>query len=206
MDNDLEAVGTNAHELPMVYAALAKSDEGIRTANYKVLEDWNKLLRRQPEDRAARHVRHGGIPARRAGLGGRLDWIPAGQRRRSISGGEEIIDWWKAHGRDPHRKILIFSDGLDVDTIENTYNHFVGRVRMAFGWGTNLTNDFRNCAPIDLPGLTPISLVAKPSSANGRPAVKLSDNPEKATGDPREIARYIELFGESGRVAQPVYV
>ncbi len=43
MDNDLEAVGTNAHELPMVYAALAETDAGIAAANYKVLEDWNAL-------------------------------------------------------------------------------------------------------------------------------------------------------------------
>jgi nicotinate phosphoribosyltransferase len=36
--------------------------------------------------------------------------------------------------------------------------------------------------------------------------VKLSDNPEKATGDPREIARYIEIFGDKGRVAHEVVV
>jgi nicotinate phosphoribosyltransferase len=29
MDNDLEAIGTNAHELPMVLAALAESDEEL---------------------------------------------------------------------------------------------------------------------------------------------------------------------------------
>ena len=43
---------------------------------------------------------------------------------------------------------------------------------------------------------TAISLVCKVTEANGRPAVKLSDNPAKATGDPREIARYLKLFGE----------
>ena len=63
---------------------------------------------------------------------------------------------------------------------------------MAFGWGTNLTNDFEDCAPTATPGLTAISLVCKVTSANGRPAVKLSDNPAKATGDPKEIARYIK--------------
>ena len=45
-------------------------------------------------------------------------------------------------GRDPKEKLLIFSDGLDVETILETYEHFQGRVRMSFGWGTNLTNDF----------------------------------------------------------------
>ena len=77
---------------------------------------------------------------------------------------------------------------------------------MSFGWGTNLTNDFEECAPVDTDRLTAISLVCKVTSANGRPAVKLSDNPRKATGDPEEIARYLRLFGESGRVEHEVHV
>jgi nicotinate phosphoribosyltransferase len=40
---------------------------------------------------------------------------------------------------------------MDVDTIERTYRHFHGRVRLSFGWGTNLTNDFRGCAPMAIP-------------------------------------------------------
>ena len=88
---------------------------------------------------------------------------------------------------------------LDVDSIERVYRHFHGRVRMSFGWGTNLTNDFRDCDPDGAAGLEPISLVAKVTRANGRPAVKLSDNPAKATGDPAEIARYLGIFGEAGR-------
>ena len=77
---------------------------------------------------------------------------------------------------------------------------------MSFGWGTNLTNDFEDCAPERNPGLKPISIVAKVSEANGRPAVKLSDNPAKATGDSSEIARYLRIFGEAGRVEHAVRV
>ena len=47
-------------------------------------------------------------------------------------------------------------------------------------------------------GLEAISLVCKVSEANGRPAVKLSDNPNKATGTPEEIARYLRIFGNDG--------
>ncbi len=43
MDSDLEAVGTNAHELPMVVAALAQTDEELAAAPYQVLKDWNRL-------------------------------------------------------------------------------------------------------------------------------------------------------------------
>jgi len=123
-----------------------------------------------------------------------------------ISGGEQIIRWWKEKGRDPREKLLIFSDGMDIDTIEETYRHFHGRVRMSFGWGTNLTNDFRGCDPDGGNGLDPISLVCKVTSANGRPAVKLSDNPAKATGDPAEIERYRRVFGVTDQETRPVQV
>jgi nicotinate phosphoribosyltransferase len=42
--------------------------------------------------------------------------------------------------------------------------------------------------------------------ANGRPAAKLSDNPNKAIGSPREIDRYLRVFGTEGRVEQPVSI
>jgi len=75
---------------------------------------------------------------------------------------------------------------------------FHKRVRLAFGWGTKLTNDFIGCLPHDNPLLDPISLVCKVSAAAGRSAVKLSDNYEKASGTPAEIARYRRLFGDRG--------
>ncbi|MCB1424522.1 MAG: nicotinate phosphoribosyltransferase, partial [Notoacmeibacter sp.] len=205
MDSDLEAVGTNAHELPMVYAALADTDAEKRTAPYRVLADWNKL--------------YGGnllivLPdafGTAAFLRDAPDWVAdwTGFRPDSappIEGGERIVEWWRAHGRDPKEKILIFSDGLDTDTIIKTHRHFHGRVRMAFGWGTNLTNDFKDCAPQRNEQLKAISLVCKITEANGKPAVKLSDNPEKATGDRQVINDYIRIFGSAERVSHKVEV
>ena len=75
-----------------------------------------------------------------------------------------------------------------------------------FGWGTNLTNDFVGCAPDGSADLDPISLVCKVTSVDGRPAVKLSDNPEKATGSPSEVERYLRVFGNAGRVRTAVHV
>jgi nicotinate phosphoribosyltransferase len=205
MDNDLEAIGTNAHELPMVLAALADTDEQLAAAPYRVLDDWRQhyagnLLIVLPDAFGTADF-----------LARAPDWVAdwTGFRPDSappIAAGEQIIGWWQAHGRDPRGKLLIFSDGMDVDSIEATYRHFQGRVRLSFGWGTNLTNDFRGCAPDGTTGLEPISLVAKVASANGRPAVKLSDNPAKATGDPAEIARYLDIFGTTGRVQAEVSV
>ena len=194
MDTDLEALGTNAHELPMVAAALSQTDAELTYAPYQVLEDWRQL--------------YGGnllivLPdafGTASFLRNAPDWVAdwTGFRPDSappIEGGEKIIEWWEKKGRDPRGKLLVFSDGLDVETIIKTYRHFEGRVRMSFGWGTNLTNDFADCAPRDTPGLLPISVVCKVSHANGRPAVKLSDNPRKATGEPAEVERYKRFFG-----------
>ncbi|KQW71790.1 nicotinate phosphoribosyltransferase [Phenylobacterium sp. Root77] len=205
MDGDLEAIGTNAHELPMVAAALADTDAELRAAPYRVLDEWRRtyggnLLVALPDAFGTR-----------AFLADAPDWVAdwTGFRPDSappIEGGEEIVAWWKAKGRDPREKLLVFSDGMDIDSIEETHRHFAGRVRMSFGWGTNLTNDFKGCLPDGGDALDPISLVCKVTQANGRPAVKLSDNPEKATGDPAEIARYLRVFGQAGRHAHAVSV
>jgi nicotinate phosphoribosyltransferase len=205
MDTDLEALGTNAHELPMVAAALARTEKAIKAAPYKVLEDWqsyyggNLLIVLPDAFGTAAFLRDA------------PDWVAkwTGFRPDSappIEGGERIIEWWRSMDVDPRKKMLIFSDGLDVDTIIEAYHHFKGRVRMSFGWGTNLTNDFEGCAPREVDGLKAISLVCKVTSADGRPAVKLSDNPEKATGKPSEIRRYLRIFGDEERVRQPVMV
>ncbi|MCL4162677.1 UNVERIFIED_CONTAM: hypothetical protein GTU68_050548, partial [Idotea baltica] len=42
MRREVEAIGTNAHELPMIYSALADGDENLRNAPYKVLADWQE--------------------------------------------------------------------------------------------------------------------------------------------------------------------
>ncbi|MGB1722625.1 MAG: nicotinate phosphoribosyltransferase, partial [Paracoccaceae bacterium] len=42
MRREVEAIGTNAHELPMVYSALARTDEELAQAPYDVLSDWHE--------------------------------------------------------------------------------------------------------------------------------------------------------------------
>ena len=203
MRREVEAVGTNAHELPMVYAALAGSDEALAQAPYHVLADWQEdydgNLRIMLPDTfgTTEFLKH--APA----------WIDRWTGVRVDSGdpverGDEVIRWWQERGQDPRDKLIIFSDGLDVDVIQKLYQHFAGRVRLAFGWGTLLTNDFRGLAPGR--GTDPISLVCKVVSANGRRAVKLSDNPRKAMGPDDEIARYREAFHVGRQHASPVVV
>jgi nicotinate phosphoribosyltransferase len=205
MENDLESIGTNAHELPMVYAAKAESDAELRISPYKVLEMWKdfydgNLLIVLPDTFGTA-----------AFLEQAPDWVAdwTGFRPDSkpiVEAGEEIIAWYAARGRDPKGKIVIFSDGLDIDSIEEAHARFHGRIRVGYGWGTNLTNDFRGCATNEEPMLEPISLVCKITSVDGRPAVKLSDNLGKATGPRDAVERYIRVFGAAGRTAQKIDV
>src|SRR3546814_12860812 len=75
-----------------------------------------------------------------------------------------------------------------------------------FGWGTTFTNDFMGCVPGRSDLMRPISLVCKVKSANGRPAIKLSDNYAKATGPAEEIERYRRVFGSAGMENAPAIV
>ncbi|PKP72597.1 MAG: nicotinate phosphoribosyltransferase [Alphaproteobacteria bacterium HGW-Alphaproteobacteria-6] len=203
MRRDIEAIGTNAHELPMIYSALADTDEALREAPYKVLADWHEehegnLRIILPDTYGTEgFLKH--APGWLAGWTGiRIDsGDPA-------TGAEIAIRWWREMGEDPRDKLVIFSDGLDVDKIEELHAQFAGRVRVSFGWGTLLTNDFRGFAEGD--SLAPFSLVCKAVAADGRPTVKLSDNPNKATGPAEEVARYRRIFGIGDQVAQPVLV
>ena len=192
MQREIEAIGTNAHELPMVYAALADSDAALRHAPYAVLADW------QEEHDGNLRIILPDTYGTKGFLDRAPDWLAGWTGIRVDSGdpaagAETAIAWWQSRGEDPRQKLVIFSDGLDVAKIIELHQQFAGRVRVSFGWGTMLTNDFKGLVADD--ALAPFSLVCKAVSANGRPTVKLSDNPNKAMGPADEIARYKRVFG-----------
>jgi nicotinate phosphoribosyltransferase len=232
--HDLEAIGTNAHELPMVLAALAPDDEALKAAQYRVLELW------QTTYHGALRVMLPDTFGTTQFLENAPDWVAdwTGQRIDSKDpyiGGDEYIEWLKARGRDPHDKLIIASDALDIDEILALHAYFGGavasgvtanhakndfrsapdfndpkkwtagrRIRFSAGWGTLLTNDFRNCDPTGSSHFDPISLICKVSTVEGKPAVKLSDNYAKALGAPEEIDRYRRVFGTKGMSNIPV--
>ncbi len=203
MMRDIEAIGTNAHELPMVYSALADTDAELRQAPYQVLEDW------QEEHDGNLRIILPDTYGTEGFLKGAPDWLAGWTGIRIDSGdpavgAETAIRWWQERGEDPREKLVIFSDGLDVEKIEELHAQFRGRVKVSFGWGTMLTNDFKGLVAEDR--LAPFSLVCKALSANGRPTVKLSDNPAKAMGPADEIERYKRVFGVGAQVAEPVVV
>ncbi|MEM6421200.1 MAG: nicotinate phosphoribosyltransferase [Pseudomonadota bacterium] len=200
---EMEAIGTNAHELPMVYAALAQDDDALAAAPYAVLRDWQleyagNLLIILPDTFGSRGF-----------LENAPNWLDQWTGMRIDSGdpvasAEVAIDWWRRRGQDPRTKRLIFSDGLDVDAIEHLHETFADRVMLSFGWGTLLTNDFRGLGQDGR--LDPFSLVCKVSAAEGNGTVKLSDNPQKAMGPAAEIERYKRVFQVGTQAAREVVV
>lgn len=209
MKHGLDAKGTNAHELPMVLAALAgQDDEALKASQYEVLRQWQNVYRggllvMLPDTFGTTQFLEGMPPIMaRTWTGARPD------SKKPIEGGEELVAFWKQH--DPSHlgeKLIIFSDGLDVhlpghkpngEDIATIHEHFKGRVRMGFGFGTNLTNDFVDCHPLGGAVMKPVSLVCKVKSADGKGAVKLSDVRSKSTGSAEEVARYRRVFGDAG--------
>jgi nicotinate phosphoribosyltransferase len=179
-------IGTMAHEMFMVYSGIYHgSDDEIRSSHNRVLRDWWKeygaRLSIALTDTYGSEFFFRDMTAEQA-----EDW--RGLRQDSgdpFSFGERAIGFYEHYGVDPSSKLIVFSDGLDVDAIVRLHKYFEGRIKTSFGWGTDLTND---C------GIKPLSLVVKAVKSCGHPTVKLSDNPAKATGPADEVARYQRVF------------
>lgn len=84
--------------------------------------------------------------------------------------GEQIIAHYQRHRIDPRTKLLLFSDSLDFDLAIAIFERFHKRAKVAFGIGTNLSNDL---------GYAAIQNVIKMVYCNGQPVAKLSDSPDK---------------------------
>ena len=125
--HDLEAIGTNAHEVPMVMAALAPDDEALKASQYQVLELWQQTYE------GALRVMLPDTFGTTQFLAGAPDWVAdwTGQRIDSKDpyvAGDEFIEWLKERGCDPREKLLIASDTLDVDAILGLHAYFGGRL------------------------------------------------------------------------------
>lgn len=96
--------------------------------------------------------------------------------------GERLIAHYEKNRVDPTTKTLIFSDSLDFPLAVKLFERFKGRARLAFGIGTNLTNDL---------GYTPLQIVMKMVQCNGQPVAKLSDTPAKNMCEDENYVNYL---------------
>jgi nicotinate phosphoribosyltransferase len=101
--------------------------------------------------------------------------------------GERMLAHYAANRVDPLTKTLIFSDGLTVPRTIELYQQFRGRCQLAFGIGTNLTNDL---------GYEPLQIVIKMINCNGQPVAKLSDTPSKNMCEDEKYLAYLRQVFE----------
>lgn len=175
----LRPSGTQAHELYSLMGAL----HGSENANTATLEKWLELYPGTPGvaltdtfgsaaffrtfDKPFA-MRFDGV---RQDSGDPLDFL------------ECAIAHYESLGIDPSTKTIVFSDALDMDKVLRIDARCRGRINALYGIGSYLTNN--------LPGVVPLNIVIKLTAVETpegwRPAVKLTDDPGKASGDPEAI-------------------
>jgi nicotinate phosphoribosyltransferase len=107
--------------------------------------------------------------------------------------GERLIKHYENNRCDPRTKVMVFSDALDIPKVLQLYERFRGRTKLAFGVGTNLTNDL---------GYTPLQVVIKMVRCNGQPVAKLSDSPGKNMCEDKAYLAYLRQVFEIEQPAQ----
>lgn len=172
----IPAMGTMAHQLFMVHGADADSRESLIESQQAVADAW---LERYP-DRATLLPDTFTTTFALSNLKNLGEWKGIRQDSGDPSAvAQRVIEAWNTQGVDPKEKTLVFSDGLDLPTMIYLHGEFAPKVgQVLFGWGTDLTNDFNRKA---------LNIVIKPTQVDGKPIVKLSDEPNKATGDTTRI-------------------
>lgn len=179
MKYGIKPIGTHAHEWFMFHAA----EYGFKMANELALEHWVDVYRGDLgvalSDTYTTNVFFQQFDKKFAKL---FD----GVRHDSgdpIEFANKTIAHYEKNGINPLFKYIIFSDGLNLEKVEEITNACKERIGISFGIGTNLTNDV---------GLKPMNIVMKligvqANNGDWIPTVKLSDEHGKYTGDPKMI-------------------
>ncbi|RXA17406.1 nicotinate phosphoribosyltransferase [Methanosarcina sp. MSH10X1] len=185
----LKPIGTVGHEWIMGTSALV----GLRYANRFAFENWIEVYN---GDLGIALTDTFGSNAFFKDMDLKLSKIYDGFRHDSgdpYDFVDTVIEHYRKMGIDPMKKLIVFSDALNADTAIQLKKYCEGKINCSFGIGTSLTNnsDFFRESP-------PLNMVIKLHSIDGIPVVKLSDSPEKETGerDAIRVANYI--FGRKG--------
>jgi len=180
MKHNITPIGTHPHEWFMFHA----SRYGYRSANARALDAWVNIYKGDLGIALSDTFTSDNFFDSFSNLHAKLfDGI------RHDSGDpldftEKAIAFYKNKRIDPATKTIVFSDALNLDRISKIRKHVRGRIHDVYGIGIYLTNDV---------GVKPLNIVIKITGSKPykggdfHPVIKLSDDPEKHTGDPAEI-------------------
>ena len=181
MKYDMKPIGTHPHEWFMFHGAMF----GYKMANYMALENWVKTydgdLGIALTDTYTTDVFFKNFSKKHAKL---FDGIRQ-DSGDEIEFTEKAITRYKELGIDPITKTIIFSNALDFAKAKDINIYCKGKIKAAFGIGTNLTND--------IPDRKPGNLVMKLTKCrmNSRQpwysCIKLSDDQGKHMGPEKEV-------------------
>jgi len=184
---NLVPVGTMAHEYLQSYQAFGKVR--LRDFQRSALEDWVQEYR---GDLGIALTDVVGMDAFLADFDLYFAKLFDGLRHDSgdpIAWGEKALAHYRALRIDPASKRFVFSDALDLPRALEIYGHFADQVQLAFGIGTNLTNDL---------GPKPLNIVMKLFECNGMPTAKLADSPGKEHCTDETFLAYLrQVFGRT---------
>lgn len=190
---DLIPVGTMAHEYLQSYQAFGKVR--LRDFQRTALEDWVQEYR---GDLGIALTDVVGMKAFLADFDLYFAKLFDGLRHDSgdpITWGEQAIAHYQGLRIDPATKRFVFSDGLDLPRALRIYRHFADRVQLAFGIGTNLSNDL---------GPEPLNIVMKLFYCNGMPTAKLPDSPGKIHCTDETFLAYLRQVFDRADTLAPV--
>ena len=186
MKYQVKPIGTHAHEWFMFHAA----EFGYKMSNAMSLEHWVDVYRGDLgvalSDTYTTDVFFKQFDKKFSKL---FD----GVRHDSgdpIAFAKKTIEHYQKFGINPLSKYIIFSDGLNPEKVKLIAEACKGKIGLSFGIGINLTNDV---------GLRPMNIVMKltevlTSDNEWVPTVKLSDEPNKHTGEQRTIELAKEIL------------
>jgi len=187
MKYDMKPIGTHPHEWFMFHGA----QYGYDKANYLSLEHWTEIydgdLGIGLSDCYGCDLFFHDFSLKQAKL---FDGV------RQDSGDEyeftdKTIEFYRSKGIDYHSKTIVFSNALDFPKAIEILKYCREKgIKCSFGIGTNLT-----CDVYDMNGnryaseniVMKMTMCRMTSKENWKFCVKLSDDWEKAIGDPKEI-------------------
>lgn len=188
MNHNIDSGGTMAHETFSIIAGLSNdSDESIANSQYEFLREWNKFygdkLSVALTDTFGSEYFFDNCPE---------DIAKSYSFREDSSTNlfeytSMVLDLYRKFNIDSSEKIIVHSNGLDINKINEIHRYEIERINKIYGIGTYLSCDVGFSFPH-------ISSVMKAVMVNGIHLVKLSDNLAKAIGEKEQQERYKRIF------------